>query len=77
MKIISSEREDDLTIFFEQQASLPSAAQPAVMDIRRNLQVFRNVNFFTYIKKTAKNSYCLHNCLREQRIVCIFASSKG
>ena len=33
--------------------------------------------FFTYIKKTAKNSYCLHNCLREQRIVCIFASSKG
>ena len=24
---------------------------------RRNLQVFRNVNFFTYIKKTAKNSY--------------------
>ena len=35
MEIISSEREDDLTIFFEPQASLPSAAQPAVMDIRR------------------------------------------
>ena len=33
--------------------------------------------FFTYIKKTAKNSYCLHNCLRKQRIVCTFASSKG
>ena len=37
MEIISSEREDDLTIFFEPQASLPSAAQPAVMDIRRLL----------------------------------------
>ena len=33
--------------------------------------------FFTYIKKTAKNSYYLHNCLRKQRIVCTFASSKG
>ena len=44
MEIITSEREDDLTIFFEPQASLPSAAQPAVMDIRRNLQVLRNVN---------------------------------
>ena len=35
MKFISSEREDDLPSFMEPQASLPSAAQPAVMDIRR------------------------------------------
>ena len=149
MEIISSEREDDLTIFFEPQASLPSAAQPAVMDIRRlrrrsgkppffsdipffssfacdrtfyvrmsfwmgnalssqpfalwlvafgcfGIKFYRSGVadillflkqitcrclgmwiFFTYIKKTAKNSYCLHNCLRKQRIVCTFASSKG
>ena len=63
MKIISSERR--------------RARLCRLPERRRNLQVFRNVNFFTYIKKTAKNSYCLHNCLREQRIVCIFASSKG
>ena len=36
--------EDDITIFLEPQASQPTAAQPAVMDIRRNLQVLRNVN---------------------------------
>ena len=77
MEIISSEREDDLTIFFEPQASLPSAAQPAVRIFAATCRCLEMCIFFTYIKKTAKNSYCLHNCLREQRIVCIFASSKG
>jgi hypothetical protein len=53
MKFISSEREDDLPSFMEPQASLPSAAQPAVMDIRRLLalasdKVERGVAYLRY-----------------------------
>ena len=60
MKFISSEREDDLPSFMEPQASLPSAAQPAVMDIRRLRRRLLEINVHRKIESSAKEkNYCL------------------
>ena len=59
------------------QASVAALDFVACQSVAATCRCLEMCIFFTYIKKTAKNSYCLHNCLREQRIVCIFASSKG
>ena len=55
--------EDDLPSFMGPQASLPSAAQPAVMDIRplrgRLLEIISIENAKVFIKDSPYCLYCL------------------
>ena len=55
--------EDNLPSFMRPQASLPSAAQPAVMDIRplrgRQLEILSIVNAKVFIKDCLYCLYCL------------------